>query len=205
MYTQWARYGWSALLAKKVKPSKADAIRWIFTNPLVRCIHLYSFIPSRQGDLIKIHLLAVQTTKTDMYLTGLDGKYTPLSLSSTWALASNICLTDMPLLVYVISFLYNVAVLAREDVKSPSSDFFFWLNFAICKGWQIKTTVAYTWPVSSLVYKTISNGIHWVGTRWLWCQLHPNMAWAIANLIDSKCSNSRWMNLLNLGSICANF
>ena len=95
---------------------------------------------------------------------------TPLYLYPQWAHASDICLTDASTCLCFQFLWYNAAVLARENAKSPRSDFFFWLNFAICKGLQIKTTIAYIWPVSSLVYKTISNGIHWVGTRRIWCQ-----------------------------------
>ena len=52
----------------------------------------------------------------------------------------------MPLLYHVISFSYNAVLLAEEDVKSPKSDFFSWLKFAIWKGRQIKTIIIYTWP-----------------------------------------------------------
>ena len=105
-----------------------------------------------------ICILPDQTENTPLYLYPQHGS--SLQIFAEW----------MSLLVYVISFLYNVTILAEEDAKYLRSDFFFWLNFAICKGQKIKTTIAYTWPVSSLVYKTISNGIHWVGTRRIWCQ-----------------------------------
>ena len=49
------------------------------------------------GDLVKIHLLAVQTTRWLKYWYvpyQIGQKYTPLPLSSTWSLPSNICPRD---------------------------------------------------------------------------------------------------------------
>ena len=96
---------------------------------------------------------------------------TPLYLYPQHGPSLQIFAWRMPLLVYVISSLYNAAVsFSRRRCEISKIGLFFWLNFAICKGRQIKTTIAYTWPVSSLVYKTISNCIHWMGTRRIWCQ-----------------------------------
>ena len=135
-----------------MKPSNADAIRWISTNSLVRCIHLHSFIPSWQGDLVKIHLLAVQTTKwlKNWYVPyQMRGKYTPLSLSSTWALTSNICLRDSST-CSCYQFLYNAA----ERCKiSKIGHFFSDWNLRFAKAGKSKQSSLTHDLVSSLVYK----------------------------------------------------
>ena len=118
----------------------------------------------------------------------IDWKYTHLSLSSTWALASNYLPKGSFYLFMLSDFLCSCFRNGRFEIAIVG--FFSDWNFAICKGWQIKTIIAYTWPcVIASVYRSVwaIQWQHWVGTRWLWSK---KMQWQLqGGFIYSNCSN----------------
>ena len=77
----------------------------------------------------------------------------------------------MPLLVHVTSFLYNAAVLADEDAKSPRSDFFTDWILQFAKVGKSKQSSFTHDLASTLVYEPIENNsgiaIFMTTSKWL--------------------------------------